>query len=267
MGIKTKQVPDIIYKYLPDFKLPGGFFDSTTGNPNCLYFASCTENLFLYVSESFAEIVGYDAPKILNGGLDWWFSLVHPDDIQQMLSEIFQHCFLRPVSKRLNKPFLLEFRFKKSDGSWIWLREIKCVVSLTGTGFNEMILGRFEDITEIKKAEENQFRQLMKEQGNTNPLLKAALPVVLSKLEGNVKHLPVSKQTVQPKGTIMPTRREKEILYLIGEGYSTKQIAEKLFISINTVETHRRHLLAKIQVKNSMELIKQTTNAIWLKAM
>jgi len=48
---------------------------------------------------------------------------------------------------------------------------------------------------------------------------------------------------------------------MIGEGYSTKQIADKLHISINTVETHRRHLLEKIQVKNSMELIKQTSNA------
>ena len=65
----------------------------------------------------------------------------------------------------------------------------------------------------------------------------------------------------------MPTKREKEVLHLIGEGYSTKQIADKLNISINTVETHRRHLLEKIQVKNSMELIKQTSNAHWLRAM
>jgi DNA-binding CsgD family transcriptional regulator len=54
---------------------------------------------------------------------------------------------------------------------------------------------------------------------------------------------------------------------LIGEGYSTKQMADKLNISINTVETHRRHLLGKIQVKNSMELIKQTANLSWSAAI
>lgn len=54
------------------------------------------------------------------------------------------------------------------------------------------------------------------------------------------------------------TKREIEVLTLIGEGFSSKQIAGKLFISINTVETHRRHLLEKMQVKNSMQLIRQT---------
>jgi DNA-binding NarL/FixJ family response regulator len=60
------------------------------------------------------------------------------------------------------------------------------------------------------------------------------------------------------------TKREVEVLTLIGEGFSSKQIAGKLFISINTVETHRRHLLEKMEVKNSMELIRQATPALWI---
>ncbi|MBB6108552.1 two-component system response regulator NreC [Mucilaginibacter lappiensis] len=57
-----------------------------------------------------------------------------------------------------------------------------------------------------------------------------------------------------------------EVLTLIGEGFSTKRIAQELFISINTVETHRRHLLEKMEVKNSVELIRQVTRAMWLNA-
>ncbi|MBB6111058.1 two-component system, NarL family, response regulator NreC [Mucilaginibacter lappiensis] len=60
------------------------------------------------------------------------------------------------------------------------------------------------------------------------------------------------------------TKREMEVLTLIGEGFSTKHIAEQLFISVNTVETHRRHLLEKMEVKNSMQLIKHATHALWL---
>ena len=80
-------------------------------------------------------------------------------------------------------------------------------------------------------------------------------------------HLQLTRPSSPPEDIVMPTKRELEILHLIGDGYSTKQIAEKLYISINTVETHRRHLLEKLGVKNSMELIKQTTNAFWLKAI
>ena len=62
------------------------------------------------------------------------------------------------------------------------------------------------------------------------------------------------------------TKREMEVLTLIGEGFSSKHIADQLCISISTVETHRRHLLEKMEVKNSMQLIKQATYALWLNA-
>lgn len=52
------------------------------------------------------------------------------------------------------------------------------------------------------------------------------------------------------------TPREKEILKLICESYTTKQIAEALFISANTVESHRKNLLAKTGSKNSIGLVK-----------
>lgn len=52
------------------------------------------------------------------------------------------------------------------------------------------------------------------------------------------------------------TRREKEVLFLISEGYTNAQIAEKLFISADTVNTHRKKLLAKLEVKNTAMLIK-----------
>ena len=52
------------------------------------------------------------------------------------------------------------------------------------------------------------------------------------------------------------TRREKEVLFLISEGYTNTQIAEKLFISADTVNTHRKKLLAKLEVKNTAMLIK-----------
>lgn len=52
------------------------------------------------------------------------------------------------------------------------------------------------------------------------------------------------------------TKREKEILQLISEGLTNNQIAEKLFISPLTVDSHRKNLLTKLNVNNTASLIK-----------
>lgn len=54
------------------------------------------------------------------------------------------------------------------------------------------------------------------------------------------------------------TPREKEVLSLVAAGQSTKQIADKLDISIRTVESHRINLLKKVGVNNSAELIRKS---------
>ena len=52
------------------------------------------------------------------------------------------------------------------------------------------------------------------------------------------------------------TKREKEILGLITEGLTNMQIAEKLFISIDTVDSHRKNLYSKLNVKNTAMLMR-----------
>lgn len=52
------------------------------------------------------------------------------------------------------------------------------------------------------------------------------------------------------------TKREKEVLANIAEGLTNAQISEKLFISIDTVESHRKNLHAKLNVKNTAMLIR-----------
>ncbi|WP_256358247.1 response regulator transcription factor [Bacillus sp. sid0103] len=49
--------------------------------------------------------------------------------------------------------------------------------------------------------------------------------------------------------------REKEVLTLIAKGYSNKEIAEQLVISVKTVETHKGNLMEKLQMKTRPELV------------
>ncbi|HPA34845.1 MAG TPA: response regulator transcription factor [Chitinophagales bacterium] len=54
------------------------------------------------------------------------------------------------------------------------------------------------------------------------------------------------------------TRREKEILQLIIDEKTTQEIADTLFLSVSTVETHRMNLISKLGVKNVAGLVKLT---------
>jgi len=51
------------------------------------------------------------------------------------------------------------------------------------------------------------------------------------------------------------SKREKEVLLLICQGYSNNEIAEKLFISHKTVDNHRTNLITKTQTRNSAHLV------------
>ena len=53
------------------------------------------------------------------------------------------------------------------------------------------------------------------------------------------------------------TKREIEIIKLIAEGLTSQQMADKLFISHRTVETHRANLMKKMSVKNAVELVRK----------
>ncbi len=57
------------------------------------------------------------------------------------------------------------------------------------------------------------------------------------------------------------TKREKQILQLIVEEYTTHEIANKLFISSCTVETHRLHLIQKMGVRNTAGLVREAMSA------
>ncbi|PJJ80293.1 response regulator [Mucilaginibacter auburnensis] len=55
------------------------------------------------------------------------------------------------------------------------------------------------------------------------------------------------------------SNKETEVLGLISKGFTTKEIAAKLFVSTRTIETHRNSILKKLEVKNTAELIKKAT--------
>ena len=67
----------------------------------------------------------------------------------------------------------------------------------------------------------------------------------------------INFMTSPKAGSNIFSNKESEILSLLSDGLTSKEIAAMLFISARTVETHRANMLAKLEVKNTAELIKK----------
>lgn len=81
-------------------------------------------------------------------------------------------------------------------------------------------------------------------------------------LSGDIVFCHETKQIIsRPSQNEIPvprlTKREKQILQLVARGKTSNMIAEELFLSPLTVDTHRKNLLQKFQAKNSTELVNQ----------
>ncbi|WP_319800538.1 response regulator transcription factor [Flavobacterium sp. N502536] len=66
---------------------------------------------------------------------------------------------------------------------------------------------------------------------------------------------PKLNKNIQVENPIL-SAREVEIITLIALEYSGKEISEQLFISTNTVETHRKNIMKKLQIKSTIGLVK-----------
>jgi DNA-binding NarL/FixJ family response regulator len=72
-----------------------------------------------------------------------------------------------------------------------------------------------------------------------------------------------SDQELSPESVL--TDRELEIFMMIGNGIGTKEIARRLNLSLNTIETHRRHIKEKMQFKDLNELVKYAVQWVYVK--
>lgn len=106
------------------------------------------------------------------------------------------------------------------------------------------------------------FVQRMMENGASGYLMKNATQAELMEgitvVAGGKTYLSFEAgQSLQnQKNRIVLTRREQEVLDLIAEGMTNNEIATQLFVGSTTVDTHRKNLLAKFDVKNTAALIK-----------
>ena len=114
------------------------------------------------------------------------------------------------------------------------------------TTFNErsVVLKMMENGADgyiLKNSESDEILEAIKEINAGNKFLAVEVEAILKK---------------KTDGGMILTRREKEVLNLIADGLTNQEIAEKLFISPLTVDSHTKNLITKLSARNSASLIK-----------
>ena len=110
-----------------------------------------------------------------------------------------------------------------------------------------------EELWVVRKMAEKQVDGVVYKSGRLEHLLQAVVTVAAggqyfcSKFKRKNQHLVVDSNLL--------SRRELDVLQSIAQGHSTKEIAHRLFISENTVETHRQNLFSKLKAHNMADLI------------
>jgi DNA-binding NarL/FixJ family response regulator len=71
--------------------------------------------------------------------------------------------------------------------------------------------------------------------------------------------LQISVQSPAPAASPNPrlTPREQEVMRLLAEGFTTREIARRLFISPKTVENHRANIMKKLDLRTTIDLVRQ----------
>jgi DNA-binding NarL/FixJ family response regulator len=116
-------------------------------------------------------------------------------------------------------------------------------------------LSSFNQLSYIQKMMQNGASGYVLKNATREEIVEAIETVVCGEKFLSIEANATIKANKNTKIPII-TRREKEVLQLIAEGLTNNQIAEKLFISNTTVDTHRNSLLSKFEVKNTASLIR-----------
>ena len=117
----------------------------------------------------------------------------------------------------------------------------------------------------IKRAFDTELTNAIRAVAEGNLYIHPALTRALIKEQANSTPPAPSDAALEMTEDESPlTRRETEVLQLIAKGYTNRQVADELSLSVRTVETHRANLMGKLGVTSRVELVRFAKERGWL---
>jgi len=191
----------------------------------------------IYISAKFEAMFRWKVDEIYKDDINFFQSHIHPEDyLKLMESGIYFLKLGLSLPREQGRDFKLvnTYRVLNGEGNYVNVIEQHWALEFDKRGNAWLALS----IIDISPDQETQ-----------NPYNSRAINFKTGEV---YKFPPVNESTKKESLTL----REKEILSLLSDGLISKEIADKLFISVNTVNTHRQRILEKLDADNTREAIK-----------
>jgi DNA-binding CsgD family transcriptional regulator len=196
---------------------------------------------FVSIRPKFSNLIAFDLNEAFSYGPAYYISHMHRDDIPVVLDtyrRLWDFSLRLPVSERKDYKTIFNFRLQSGDGKFFHFIQQLVTLELDKKG-NHWLSLTISDLLSEKTIFEKVNRRVVN--------LKTGKFYLFNEDEDNRNEKVLSK-------------REIEVLGLVAKGYVSKQIADNLFISVNTVNNHRQRILEKINATNTSEAISYARN-------
>jgi DNA-binding CsgD family transcriptional regulator len=203
---------------------------------SCLFTVDVFKGRYDFASSGFSDLFGYK-PKLLNSiekQGDFFEDMSHPDDLEKLIKMQIDHSrFIYSLAPQNRNDYsnTYKFRMRNSQKKYLNVMSRQRVIQQDANGKAWIILGEVNILPDQR-------------------LLDDVQGITVNLKTGQIIH---PRNNVDNDTSL--SEREIEILKLVQSGFLSKEIADKLCISLNTVNNHRKNILRKLQVANSIEAI------------
>ena len=196
-----------------------------------------------YFSPNVETVYGYTDEELLTGGLKFAMSLVDPEHgaiyNRYIIPNMFKYTMMGILGGNVEDyRFSYTFKVSRKDGSCFWALHHMKALETNALGIPLLTKVLVSDVSMFKWDNTIDYMVYQKDK-------EGAFAPIFSK-----------SYSIDSKSTVL-TKRELEILLLLGQGKTSAEIAKTLQISIHTVNNHRKSMLIKNDGQNTIDLMKK----------
>ena len=197
-----------------------------------LVFDCCTKK-FVFVSNNIPQSYGIDSERLFINGHEPVLEIIHPGDIYYGLlvrKKIYSLLSSLSAEEKMKHKMVHEMRVKNVRGEYIRIIEQEQAIELDKSGNIWLMLS----VIDVDASHESEITKSHLYNFET----------------GEQIFIDLSDTLEEPL-----TNRELSVLQLMKQGLLSKEIANSLNVSINTINTHRQNILLKLKANNSIEAV------------